>query len=377
MDADDAGEIPLALRRVRPEGDEETRGIGHALVRYDAACRAIAEAKAVDEVKNCRDQAEALRAYARQAKNRELEIDAAEIRLRAERRLGELIKKQKATVGLNAGARGIGKSAAPRGNHTPPTLAEAGIDKKLSSRAQKLAALPEEAFQRRLGEWRQHSQKDNQRVTTSLLKNETAKTRNNDVGSEAHGARRRGLEALIAEGKLFPVIYAPLSLKADAGERIQRLPQRCSATVNLADMKTLPVVQLAAKHGVLFLWTVAAELPAALGVIKAWGFVFRTVGFVRIRPIGEDKTETGARSHANIELCLLATCGPPQWLTTYRPEAIIATANEHGASSDRVKARIAELLTGPYLDVLGREQMTGWTVCGEEIDDSSAGERSR
>jgi hypothetical protein len=36
-------------------------------------------------------QADAVRAYAKQAKNKQLEIDAAEIRIRAERRLGELM----------------------------------------------------------------------------------------------------------------------------------------------------------------------------------------------------------------------------------------------------------------------------------------------
>jgi len=34
---------------------------------------------------------------------RELEVDAAEIRMRAERRLGEIISAQKATVGLATG----------------------------------------------------------------------------------------------------------------------------------------------------------------------------------------------------------------------------------------------------------------------------------
>ncbi len=43
----------------------------------------------------------------------------------------------------------------PQGNHVDlPTLAEAGIDKKLSSRAQKLAAVPEDQFEGMLGEWR-------------------------------------------------------------------------------------------------------------------------------------------------------------------------------------------------------------------------------
>ena len=73
------------------------------LTRYDAACRALAAAKTTDEVKGIRDTAEAMRAYARQAKNKQLEVDAAEIRIRAERRLGELIKAQKETVGSKSG----------------------------------------------------------------------------------------------------------------------------------------------------------------------------------------------------------------------------------------------------------------------------------
>jgi len=83
---------------------------------------------------------------ARLAKNRKLEADAFELRTRAEERLGELIAEQKATERLNKGAAGGGKKRGPRGAFTEPrnerlTLAEAGISKKLSARAQKLAAL--------------------------------------------------------------------------------------------------------------------------------------------------------------------------------------------------------------------------------------------
>jgi len=74
------------------------------LVLYNDACRKLAAAARIDEVKEIRDQAVAMAAYARQAKNRNLEADAVEIRLRATRRIDELRRAQKETLGLNQGA---------------------------------------------------------------------------------------------------------------------------------------------------------------------------------------------------------------------------------------------------------------------------------
>jgi len=148
------------------------------LVKYDAACKAIAECKMVDEVKKFVDVAEATRAYAKQAKNKQLEVDAAEIRFRAERRLGELLKLQKEKGGgLNVGRRGQlrgkdssgGAKAEPPEDPTP-TLAELGIDKKLSSRAQKIAAVKEDVFESEIAQWRERVSLETERVTTNLLR---------------------------------------------------------------------------------------------------------------------------------------------------------------------------------------------------------------
>ena len=64
-------------------------------------------------MKNIRDKAVAVAAYARQAKNRELEADAIEIRMRATRRVDQLRQAQKETVGLNTVAKkgGLTKNA--------------------------------------------------------------------------------------------------------------------------------------------------------------------------------------------------------------------------------------------------------------------------
>jgi protein gp37 len=122
-----------------------------ALTVYDAACRALAEARSVDEVKDVRDQAVAMAAYARQAKNRDLEADAVEIRLRATRRLDEMVRAQAATVGLASGGEHGGKAPLDGLRNNPsnarPTLASQGIDKNLAHQARVLGKLSAEKFE--------------------------------------------------------------------------------------------------------------------------------------------------------------------------------------------------------------------------------------
>src|SRR5215831_19091155 len=63
------------------------------LVLYDKMCRAIAAAHSVDDVKDIRDKALAIEIYSRQVCNIENEKRTIEIRIRPERRCGELLKE--------------------------------------------------------------------------------------------------------------------------------------------------------------------------------------------------------------------------------------------------------------------------------------------
>jgi hypothetical protein len=133
------------------------------LARYDAACKAVAAAATVDEVRDISALADAQRAYAKQAKNRQMEVQAAEIRIRAERRLGELMAEQAATIGLAKGAAEAGTNrGTTRVENKPASLAEAGIDKNLAHRARTYAAVPEEKFEKMLAAKRE---RDNRAVT--------------------------------------------------------------------------------------------------------------------------------------------------------------------------------------------------------------------
>jgi hypothetical protein len=168
-----------------------------ALSRYDVACRAVAAAKAVDDVMEIVAHADAFRVYARQAKDRQMEIDAAEIRIRAERRLGELMAAQ---------ASAIGKAKPPGSNQhrvifkpdAPPTLAEVGIDKNLAHRARTLAAVPQEKFEKLLTDKRQS---ENRRVVLDPdIEAATGDVeRIAPAGADGLAALRRRLAALIEE----------------------------------------------------------------------------------------------------------------------------------------------------------------------------------
>ena len=114
------------------------------LMRYDAARLALAEAHRVDEAKDIRDKALALAAYARQAKDRDMVAWATEIKLRAERRTGELLLETAKSAQRNTGGKPSARSEGL------PTLKKMGISEDQSSDWQKLAAIPEQAFEQRI-----------------------------------------------------------------------------------------------------------------------------------------------------------------------------------------------------------------------------------
>ena len=117
--------------------------VDNPLAKLELARRLLAETRSVDEVKMIRNLGEAARVYARQARlGLEAQNDAAEIKLRAERRLGELIATLPKQDGGDA-ARARSQAA----TEVPPRLDDLGISKSQSSRCQTIAAVPEPVFE--------------------------------------------------------------------------------------------------------------------------------------------------------------------------------------------------------------------------------------
>lgn len=117
------------------------------VARMDSARTALIEADTPLQLKAVIDAAEAARIYAqRQRLGVDIIAHATSIRFDAERKLGGILEATpKRGTEHSTGGGSKGSSRVPLPN-APPTLADLGIDKKTSARAQSLAKLPDAAF---------------------------------------------------------------------------------------------------------------------------------------------------------------------------------------------------------------------------------------
>ncbi len=113
------------------------------LNNWEKVKQAVAECRNIDEVKQIRDKAEALRAYAKQAKESlEVQNNVAEIKIRCERRIDEFSKELPIIGHRKASHDG---SLSKYG-----VLKDAGISHH--ERYEAIANLPEDAFERHINE---------------------------------------------------------------------------------------------------------------------------------------------------------------------------------------------------------------------------------
>jgi len=116
------------------------------LVHFDKARQELELAASLDEVRDIRNKAEALRIYLKQAgESLAMQNRCAEIKIRAERKAGEILQE----TGRKRGE--TDKAIRSRDDsiyeELPPTLHEMGVTPTQSHRWQLIASIPEEKFE--------------------------------------------------------------------------------------------------------------------------------------------------------------------------------------------------------------------------------------
>ena len=116
------------------------------LVQLNQVQQALAKVRSVDEAKDIRDKAQALKYYVKQqGYSLEIQNDVAEIKLRAERRAGELLAERDRALAGRPPENRFQDETYFRG---APTLSDLGIGKTQDHRWRTEASLPEANFEK-------------------------------------------------------------------------------------------------------------------------------------------------------------------------------------------------------------------------------------
>ncbi|WP_299838418.1 MT-A70 family methyltransferase [uncultured Paracoccus sp.] len=163
-------------------------------------------------------------------------------------------------------------------------------------------------------------------------------------------------------------------------KRLNRYP-----TMPLADICAMPVKELAADPAHLYLWVPNALLPDGLKVMEAWGFNYKSnLIWEKIRKDGgPDGRGVGFYFRNVTEILLFGVRGKAartlapgrsqvNFIESIEPDGDLLKTRkrEHSRKPDEQYEIIESCSWGPYLELFARGERKGWTVWGNQADDS-------
>ncbi len=172
--------------------------------------------------------------------------------------------------------------------------------------------------------------------------------------------------------KKYSIIYADPPWQYQNGEVPQAGVNAQYSIMTLEQIKTLPVKNIANNPSVLFLWATFPKLQEALEVIKAWGFIYKTLGFswLKTNKDGTPFFGVGYYAKSNQEVCLLGTNGKAHSLLKSNKvsSVIITERTRHSEKPKIIRDKILELFGDlPRIELFARQRTPGWDVWGNEI----------
>ena len=172
--------------------------------------------------------------------------------------------------------------------------------------------------------------------------------------------------------KKYSIIYAdPPWLYRDNCHAGQRGAEYKYSCMSIEDIKVLPIHNISDKNCVLFLWVTFPMLQEGLDLIKAWGFIYKTIGFnwVKKNKISDSWFwGMGNWTRSNSEVCLLAIKGNPKRISAKVHSVLDDSIAEHSKKPDTARQRIVELCGDiPRIELFARQYADGWDCWGNEI----------
>ena len=141
-------------------------------------------------------------------------------------------------------------------------------------------------------------------------------------------------------------------------------------TMAQKDIESLPVSKIADDNSILFLWATFPKIQEALNTIKAWGFEYKTVGFVWIKKNknGGNFFGVGWYTKSNAEVCLIGVRGRAPKISNSVSQIIETVRERHSKKPNIVRDKIVEFCGDlSRIELFARERAMGWDVWGNEV----------
>ena len=324
-----------------------------SLIILSRANQMLAEIESVDDARQLINLAEAARVYARQVElGLEAQNHAAEIKLRAQRRAGEILdgmQKAKGARGKIQEHLSGGISLLPP-EDPPPTYADLGIDRMDAHRWQTIAAMPEEHFESLIAATKSA---DKELTTAGMYREARVQQR-----------ERKGNTPSMPSGK-YRVIYADPPWRYG-----NTMPDYFSEQADhypLMDMHQiceLPIRELGEDNSVLFLWATSPILEEAFAVIRAWGFEYKA-SFIWDK-IKHNMGHYNSVRHEFLLICTRGSCQPDVKKLFDSVQSI--ERNGHSEKPDEFRGIIDTLYpNGRRIELFARCAASGWEAWGNEV----------
>ncbi len=299
------------------------------LVKFDEMRANLERAQAFDEVRVIRDQAEALRTYAKAAGyGLEAQNRAAELKVRAERKAGSLLQD----MGTRHGR--------------VDTLSGLGIEHHQSSRWQRIATLPEDSFEEYVATAHAHG---TELTSSGLLK----------LAKQTPGAALADVVVPLPTGQFSTLVADPpwqYGNKATRGAAEDHY-----STMTIDALCALDVEPLLADAAHLYLWVTNGFLREGFQIVESWGFAYKTV-LTWVKP----QIGMGNYFRNNTEHVLFGVRGGLRTQTKNTPTAFTAKRGAHSAKPGVFYDIVEASSPGPYLEMFARSNRFGWETWGNQ-----------
>ena len=176
---------------------------------------------------------------------------------------------------------------------------------------------------------------------------------------------------MILPNKKYKIIYADLPLQYDDKALAGNRGASCKYdTMNTQDLCKMPIQSITDDDCFLFCWATWPMIEDVIQVIKAWGFTYKSLGFIWIKTNqnGTFFQGMGNAVRSNTEPCLYATKGKPQVISHSVSQIVKTVYNGiHSKKPDIVRHKILELCGNlPRIELFARTRVQNWDTYGND-----------